>query len=140
MERNRVLALGTAIVERVEQIRQRVPEVVAEHRQRLLERVGKVLEAHQTRLDENDVIREIALLADRSDIAEELVRLESHIEQFRGLLADPAPGRSLDFLAQELGREANTIGSKSADVTIAHAVVDLKSQVERIREQAANIE
>lgn len=121
-------------------IRQRVPEVVAEHRQRLLERVAKVLESHQTRLSENDLIREVALLADRSDISEELVRLESHVEQFRGLLADPAPGRSLDFLAQELGREANTIGSKSVDVTIAHAVVDLKSQIERIREQAANIE
>ena len=121
-------------------IRQRVPEVVAEHRQRLLERVAKVLESHQARLSENDLIREVALLADRSDISEELVRLESHVEQFRGLLADPAPGRSLDFLAQELGREANTIGSKSVDVTIAHAVVDLKSQIERIREQAANIE
>jgi uncharacterized protein (TIGR00255 family) len=62
------------------------------------------------------------------------------VEQFRSLLHDTAPGRSLDFLAQELGREANTIGSKSVDVAIAHAVVDLKSQVERIREQAANIE
>ena len=121
-------------------IRQRVPEVVAEHRQRLLERVAKVLESHQASLSENDLIREVALLADRSDISEELVRLESHIEQFRSLLADTAPGRSLDFLAQELGREANTIGSKSVDVTIAHAVVDLKSQIERIREQAANIE
>jgi len=121
-------------------IRQRVPEVVAEHRQRLLERVAKVLESHQASLSENDLIREVALLADRSDISEELVRLESHVEQFRGLLADTAPGRSLDFLAQEIGREANTIGSKSADVTIAHAVVDLKSQIERIREQAANIE
>jgi len=87
-----------------------------------------------------DVIREVALIADRSDISEELVRLESHVEQFRNLLGDTAPGRSLDFLAQELGREANTIGSKSVDVAIAHAVVDLKSQVERIREQAANIE
>jgi uncharacterized protein (TIGR00255 family) len=121
-------------------IRQRVPEVVAEHRQRLLERVTKVLESHQASLSENDLIREVALLADRSDISEELVRLESHVEQFRSLLADTAPGRSLDFLAQELGREANTIGSKSVDVTIAHAVVDLKSQIERIREQAANIE
>jgi len=121
-------------------IRQRVPEVVTEHRQRLLERVAKVLESHQASLSENDLIREVALLADRSDISEELVRLESHIEQFRSLLADTAPGRSLDFLAQELGREANTIGSKSVDVTIAHAVVDLKSQIERIREQAANIE
>ena len=87
-----------------------------------------------------DVIRGVALIADRSDISEELVRLESHVEQFRNLLGDTAPGRSLDFLAQELGREANTIGSKSVDVAIAHAVVDLKSQVERIREQAANIE
>ena len=129
-----------AIGELVEQIRKRVPEVVAEHRQRLLDRVAKVLETHQTRLDDNDVIREVALIADRSDISEELVRLESHIEQFRSLLQDTAPGRSLDFLAQELGREANTIGSKSVDVAIAHAVVDLKSQVERIREQAANIE
>ena len=129
-----------AIDRLVADIRQRVPEVVAEHRQRLLERVAKVLESHQASLSENDLIREVALLADRSDISEELVRLESHVEQFRGLLADPAPGRSLDFLAQELGREANTIGSKSVDVMIAHAVVDLKSQIERIREQAANIE
>lgn len=129
-----------AIDRLVADIRQRVPEVVVEHRQRLLERVAKVLESHQASLSENDLIREVALLADRSDISEELVRLESHVEQFRGLLADPAPGRSLDFLAQELGREANTIGSKSVDVTIAHAVVDLKSQIERIREQAANIE
>ena len=124
----------------VQQIRKRVPEVVAEHRQKLLERVAKVLETHHTRLDDNDVIREVALIADRSDISEELIRLESHVEQFRKLLGDTAPGRSLDFLAQELGREANTIGSKSVDVAIAHAVVDLKSQVERIREQAANIE
>ena len=101
------------------QIRKRVPEVVAEHRQRLLDRVAKVLETHQTRLDDNDVIREVALIADRSDISEELVRLESHVEQFRSLLHDTAPGRSLDFLAQELGREANTIGSKSVDVAIA---------------------
>ena len=129
-----------AIGDLVHQIRKRVPEVVAEHRQRLLDRVPKVLETHQTRLDDNDVIREVALIADRSDISEELVRLESHVEQFRSLLHDTAPGRSLDFLAQELGREANTIGSKSVDVAIAHAVVDLKSQVERIREQAANIE
>jgi uncharacterized protein (TIGR00255 family) len=129
-----------SIGELVQQIRKRVPEVVAEHRQRLLDRVAKVLETHQARLDDNDVIREVALIADRSDISEELVRLESHVEQFRNLLTDAAPGRSLDFLAQELGREANTIGSKSVDVAIAHAVVDLKSQVERIREQAANIE
>lgn len=82
----------------------------------------------------------MAVLADRSDVAEELVRLESHIDQFDRLLGDEAPGRSLDFLSQELAREANTIASKSADVTIAHAVVDMKTQIERLREQVQNIE
>ena len=91
-----------SIGELVQQIRKRVPEVVAEHRQRLLDRVAKVLETHQARLDDNDVIREVALIADRSDISEELVRLESHVEQFRNLLGDTAPGRSLDFSLRNL--------------------------------------
>jgi len=121
-------------------IRLRVPNVVAEQRERLKERVGRILEQQGLALAEGDVAREIALLADRSDIAEELVRLESHLEQFTALLAEDSPGRSLDFLSQELAREANTIGSKSSDVAIAHAVVDLKTHVERLREQVQNIE
>lgn len=123
-----------------ERIRARVPLVLSEQRDRLRERVGRILEQQGLKLADGDVAREIALLADRSDIAEELVRLESHVGQFVGLLAEDSPGRSLDFLSQELAREANTIGSKSSDVAIAHAVVELKTLVERLREQVQNIE
>ena len=80
----------------------------------------------------NELLREV--------IAEELVRLESHVAQFDRLLDEESPGRSLDFLSQELAREANTIASKSLDVAIAHMVVELKSRIERIREQLQNIE
>jgi len=123
-----------------ERIKARVPLVVAEQRERLRERVGRILEQQGLKLADGDVAREIALLADRSDIAEELVRLESHVGQFVALLAEDSPGRPLDFLSQELAREANTIGSKSSDVAIAHAVVELKTLVERLREQVQNIE
>jgi len=124
----------------VETIRGRVPDVVAAYRGRLLERVGKLLAESSTTLTPADVAREVALLADRTDVAEELVRLASHVDQFSRLLDEESPGRSLDFLAQEIGREANTIASKSLDVPIAHAVVDIKTRVERLREQAQNIE
>jgi uncharacterized protein (TIGR00255 family) len=117
-----------------------VPAVLAEHRARLVERVSKLLAGAGATLSEADVTREIALIADRSDIAEELVRLESHVAQFDRLLDEDSPGRSLDFLAQELAREANTIASKSVDVTIAHLVVELKTRIERLREQVQNIE
>jgi uncharacterized protein (TIGR00255 family) len=121
-------------------IRDRVPEVVVAYRDRLLERVGKLLADRTTTLSDADVAREVALVADRTDIAEELVRLQSHIDQFDRLLDEDSPGRALDFLAQELGREANTIASKSLDVRIAHAVVEIKTRIERLREQAQNIE
>jgi len=115
-------------------------ELIEEHRQRLHERVSRALAGLGVTLGEADVAREVALLADRSDIAEELVRLESHLRQFRRLLDDDSPGRQLDFLAQELAREANTIGSKSADVGVAHAVVEIKTRVERLRELVQNLE
>lgn len=132
---------GCAEVRRsIAAIRQRVPAVLEEHRIRLTDRVARLLEGSGATLSVGDVTREVALIADRSDIAEELVRLESHVAQFERLLEEESPGRSLDFLAQELAREANTIASKSVDVTIAHMVVDLKSRVERLREQLQNIE
>jgi len=121
-------------------IRTRIPGVLADHRQRLRERVAKVVEQQGLALSDGDLAREIALLADRTDIAEELVRLESHLDQFARLLGEDSPGRSLDFLSQELAREANTIGSKSADVPIAHAVVEVKTRVERLRELVQNLE
>jgi uncharacterized protein (TIGR00255 family) len=121
-------------------IRVRVPQVLEEHRTRLVERVGRLLEQNGTSLSEADIAHEVALVADRSDVAEELVRLESHVVQFDRLLGEDAPGRSLDFLSQELAREANTIASKSLDVETAHAVVELKTRIERLREQVQNVE
>lgn len=121
-------------------IRDRVPAAVEEHRGRLHDRVRRLLESHGSALAPGDLAREVALIADRSDVAEELVRLESHLRQFEQMLAEDASGRSLDFLTQELAREANTIASKSADVAIAHAVVEVKTRVERLREQVQNIE
>jgi uncharacterized protein (TIGR00255 family) len=129
-----------AIIQSIAAIQQRVPAVLAEHRSRLNDRVTKLLEGSGATLSAADLTREVALIADRSDIAEELVRLESHVAQFSRLLEEESPGRSLDFLSQELAREANTIASKSVDVVIAHMVVDLKTHIERLREQVQNIE
>jgi uncharacterized protein (TIGR00255 family) len=121
-------------------IRDRVPAAVEEHRGRLQQRVRRLMEMQAATLAPADLAREMAVLADRSDVAEELVRLESHLDQFDRLLGEDAPGRSLDFLTQELAREANTIASKSSDVAIAHTIVDMKTQIERLREQVQNIE
>ena len=129
-----------AIRQSIAAIRQRVPAVLADHRTRLADRVTKLLENSGASLSDADLTREVALIADRSDIAEELVRLESHVAQFDRLLGEESPGRSLDFLSQELAREANTIASKSVDVAIAHMVVELKTHIERLREQVQNIE
>ena len=92
-------------------------------------------------LEPADLARELALLADKMDVSEEFARLGSHLSQLEKLLASGKPvGRQLDFLVQEFFREANTIGSKSVDVAIARAVVELKAEIERMREQAQNIE
>jgi len=128
------------VTDLVATIRVRVPQVLEEHRVKLVDRVGKLLAQHGTTLTEADIAHEVALIADRSDIAEELVRLESHVAQFDRLLGEDAPGRSLDFLSQELAREANTIASKSLDVAMAHAVVELKTRIERLREMLQNVE
>ena len=121
-------------------IRDRVPEVVAAHRDRLRDRVNRLLDDRAGAVSEADVAREVALLADRTDVAEELERLASHVDQFDRLLDEESPGRALDFLAEEMAREANTVASKSLDVGIAHAVVEIKTRIERLREQAQNIE
>jgi len=125
---------------RVVTIRGRGPAAVERQRERLMERIGSVLAERGVKLAEADITREIVLLADRSDIAEEIVRLESHLDQFERLLGEDSPGRQLDFLAQELAREANTVASKSSDVEIAHAVVETKTLIERLREQVQNLE
>ena len=95
----------------------------------------------QVTLDPADLIKEVSLFADRSDISEEIVRLRSHLEQFQATMELPeSSGRKLDFLTQEMFREANTIGSKANDVEIARQVIEIKTAVERIREMIQNVE
>lgn len=123
----------------VARIEERAPGVLERHGRRLIERVAELSANVET--SESDLAREIALLADKLDLSEELARLASHIEQLRGLLAEGGSvGRKLDFLAQEFMREANTIGSKCGDPDLAHLVVELKTWVERMREQVQNVE
>jgi uncharacterized protein (TIGR00255 family) len=99
------------------------------------------LRAETGLLDEARLYHEVALAAERLDVAEELARLASHVEQFHAALAGAEPvGRRLDFLAQELAREANTLGAKAGDAPLAHRVVDLKTEIDRIREQVQNVE
>jgi uncharacterized protein (TIGR00255 family) len=114
-----------------------------EHGRRLAERVQRLLSATPGApcLDEGRLAQEIALIADRMDVTEELVRLRSHLDQALALIAEDAPvGRRLDFLVQELGREINTIGSKSQAAEIARRVVEAKAELEKIREQVQNVE
>lgn len=112
----------------------------ARMRQKLHERLGEILAPGST-VDDR-FAREIALFAEKVDISEEITRLESHLKQFEGVLkqGERGSGRKMDFLVQEMGREVNTIGSKSMDAQISHLVVEMKSELEKIREQVQNIE
>ncbi|MEE8152214.1 MAG: YicC/YloC family endoribonuclease [candidate division NC10 bacterium] len=117
----------------------RVPHVVEAYRSRLQERVAALLGAPLS--DPDRLAQEVALFADRSDISEECTRLKSHLQQFRTIFQGGGPhGRRLEFLLQEMHREVNTIGTKGADVMISPAVVELKADLERMREQIQNIE
>lgn len=117
----------------------RSPQTVTEYREKLLGRMKEVLA--DAAVDEARILQEAAIYADKVAVDEEMVRLKSHIAQFRILLAQGSPaGRKLDFLTQEMNREANTTGSKCADSTIAKTVIDMKAEIEKIREQIQNIE
>lgn len=127
------------INELVETVAVRAPLAVAANVERLKERIAKLL--GDVQLDEIRLVQEVALLADRMEVTEELVRLRSHFKQFDSLLIlDEPTGRKLDFLLQEMNREVNTIGSKANDAEIAAMVVELKSEMEKVREQIQNIE
>jgi uncharacterized protein (TIGR00255 family) len=121
------------------QIEQRAPQVPAEWQERLTERLERLQQ--NVEWDPQRVAQEIAVYTDRCDISEEITRFKSHLVQFRGMLDDQEPvGRRMDFLVQELNREVNTMGSKSNDAELTTAVVTLKSELEKIREQVQNIE
>ncbi len=122
-------------------VSQRAPAVVADYRQRLAARVAELLNAGSAAVDEDALAREVAVFAERSDIAEEVSRLTGHLAQFRETMAAEQPaGRKLDFIAQEMLREANTIASKANDAGIARRVVDIKTAIDRIKEQVQNVE
>ena len=116
----------------------RYPETVEEYRQRLKSAVAELVDSG---VDENRLLMEVAIMADRSAIAEEIVRLNSHVQQLRALLDATEPvGRRVDFIVQELNREVNTISSKSQDIPITRLTVDMKAEIEKLREQVQNIE
>lgn len=131
----RLLAVELAEIEK------RAPIVVENYRGRITDRVNKLLSELGVSVQPSDIIREVGLFADRTDISEEMVRLKSHLEQFAVFMNDAeSNGRKLDFLIQEMFRETNTIGSKSNDAEIARHVVEMKTAIERMREMIQNVE
>jgi uncharacterized protein (TIGR00255 family) len=140
--------LATDLRDRLKRVRElansvaiRAPELVDTYRKKLRERVSRLRSAVDATLDEGRIEAEIVLFSDRVDVTEELTRLESHCVQFASLLdSREACGRRLDFLLQEMAREANTTGAKSPDAQVAHAIVEMKAELERMREQAQNVE
>ena len=137
--RDDIASRAAYIISNVEFIEERSPQTVKEYNEKLVARMKELLgEAH---IDEQRILTEAAIFADKVAVAEETVRLRSHISQLRSFLElDEAVGKKMDFLVQELNREANTIGSKAQDVEIARRVVAIKAEIEKIREQIQNIE
>ncbi len=134
-----VLSRVKTILSAVEFIEGRSPETVKAYRERIEEKMRELL--GNSAIDEQRLITETAIFADKVAVDEETVRLRSHISQLENMLeGNAATGKKLDFLIQEMNREANTIGSKSQNVEIAHTVVDIKAEIEKIREQIQNIE
>ena len=127
-----------AIKRMTDAVEARYPETVEAYTQRLKAAVSELVGGN---VDENRLLMEVALMADRSAIDEEIVRLNSHVQQLRELFESPEPiGRRIDFIVQELNREVNTISSKSQDIPITQLTVDLKAEIEKLREQLQNIE
>jgi len=130
-----------AIGKDLEQIRVQGTNVVQEYTKKLKQRVNTLLAEAKLKLDEEALAREIAIYADRSDISEEIARMDSHLQQFvQSCQANDQAGRRLDFISQEMLREANTIASKTSDGEITRCVVDMKCWIERIKEQIQNVE
>jgi uncharacterized protein (TIGR00255 family) len=141
-------SLREDLVRRIERVKQltrqiekRAPEILQAQRQRLKERAERLRAGNDVEVDGARLEQEIAIFAERCDVCEELTRLESHCMQFVGLFeSQESTGRRLDFLLQEMAREVNTVGAKSLDAAVAHAVVDVKAEIERMREQVQNVE
>jgi uncharacterized protein (TIGR00255 family) len=136
-----LLTLGRTITENLERVADRGPNVVASYQKRLGERVQSLVREQGVVVEAKDLIREVAIYAERADIAEEIVRLRAHLKQYAEVIAEPeSAGRKLEFVVQEMGRETNTIGSKANDVEISRSVVEMKGALEKIRELIQNVE
>jgi uncharacterized protein (TIGR00255 family) len=123
----------------VDEIDERAPNVVEEYRKRLKDNIHRMLD--DVTVDESRIAQEVAFFAEKSDITEEVVRIRSHLGQFREYLSiDDALGRRLDFLMQEINREVNTVGSKASDSLSSKVVVEMKAELEKLREQVQNVE
>ncbi len=134
-----VLQRAETILETVGKIEERSPQTIIEYQQKLKQRLSEML--NDSNIDEQRILTEAAIFADKIAVAEETVRLRSHFGQFSNMLnSNEAVGRKLDFIVQEMNRETNTIGSKCVDSQIAYMVVDIKAEIEKIREQIQNIE
>lgn len=132
---------ATAVTRLVKRLERRAPQAPEDQVAKLEERVRQLLERRGVEVEEADLLRELAILAERSDVTEELTRLTSHVEQFRRALdGEGAIGRRLEFLVQEMHREANTVSSKSSDLEMARLSVELKVELDRLKEQVMNVE
>lgn len=139
--RDELLGICATIRQRMTEVTARAPMVVREYHERLKARVGMLLQESRLELETDGLMREVAIYAERCDINEEVSRLSSHLDQFAELCnRGDQVGRTLDFLAQELLREANTIASKSNDASIARSVVEIKGLIDRLKEQVQNVE
>jgi uncharacterized protein (TIGR00255 family) len=138
-----LLRQSEAINVRLQTVKERAPSVVEEYHQRLRSRIDQLMARAELKVGESELIREVAVFAERADISEEVSRLTGHLEQFHQVIHAPdgeTAGRTLDFIAQEMLREANTIASKSNDARISRAIVEVKSAIDRIKEQVQNVE
>ena len=136
-----ILGRAEVILATVDEIDERSPQTVKEYEERLLDRINRTLQDYNINIDEQRVLTEVAVFADKVAVAEETVRLRSHFAQLSKIMDSQTPiGREIDFIIQEMNREANTIGSKVQDAEIAHKVVKIKSEIEKMREQIQNIE
>jgi uncharacterized protein (TIGR00255 family) len=134
-------ANARAIAAELSAVERRAPQVVEAYRARLLDRLKGLLADLGVQIQPADVVREVGIFAERSDISEEIVRLKSHLEQFATVMAErDSQGRKLDFVIQEMFRETNTIGSKANDAEIARHVIEMKTAIERMREMIQNVE
>ena len=137
-----LLALQRYIREQLDRILVHLPKVMDDYRTRLLERIRTAIASAGVTLEPEHLVRELALFADRTDVSEEVTRLDAHLVQFEDVIRKErdGPGRRLEFVVQEMGRETNTLGSKAGDVNISRHVVEIKATLEKIRELVQNIE